>query len=116
MVSGSLDTNVKVWDPRMKSCIITFKGHSDEITCLDISPDSMTVVSGSMDGSIRLWDLKALKPLRSLQVSSTGYPTCCLFNPRDLCMAVGSSDKIVRYWELTEYSLISATTIETTAP
>lgn len=29
LVSGSLDTNVKVWDYRMKNCVTTFKGHND---------------------------------------------------------------------------------------
>jgi hypothetical protein len=31
-------------------------------------------------------------------------------------MAVGSSDKIVRYWELSDYTMVSQTTIENTAP
>jgi WD40 repeat protein len=58
LVSGSLDTNVKVWDPRAKNCVVTFKGHNEQITCLDISPDSSTIVSGSMDGTLKLWDIR----------------------------------------------------------
>jgi WD40 repeat protein len=68
-VSGSLDTNVKVWDPRMKSCLTTFKGHNDQITAVDISPDNLTIVSGSMDGTVKLWDLKANKLIKTIQVS-----------------------------------------------
>jgi katanin p80 WD40 repeat-containing subunit B1 len=47
IVSGAVDTNIKMWDSRMKQCINTFKGHMDAITCLDISPDNRIVVSGS---------------------------------------------------------------------
>lgn len=116
LVSGSLDTNVKVWDARMKSCISTFKGHNEQITCVDISPDSLNVVSGSMDGTVKLWDLRNNKMSRSIQVSTVGHPECLQFNPKDLCLAVGSSDKIVRYWELQDYSLVSQTTIENSVP
>lgn len=107
VASGSLDTNVKVWDPKTKACLTTFKGHSEEITCVDISPDSMTIVSGSMDGTVKLWDLKGNKQIRSIPVSNVGYPLCLKCNPQDLCLAVGSSDKILKYWELQDYSLIS---------
>jgi len=56
LVSGAVDTNVKIWDIRQKQCINTFKGHSNEITSLDISPDSRVVVSGSKDGTVKFWD------------------------------------------------------------
>ena len=100
----------------MKSCITTFKGHNEEVTCVDISPDSMMIASGSMDGSIKLWDMKTNKNLRSIQYSNVGYPICLSFNPRELCIAVGGTDKIIRYWELSDFTLVSQTTIDNTAP
>jgi|LauGreDrversion4_2_1035121.scaffolds.fasta_scaffold280299_1 WD40 repeat protein len=104
MISGSLDTNVKVWDPRAKNCVMTFKGHNEQITCLDLSPDSSTIVSGSMDGTLKLWDIRTTKNIRTMQISTVGHPKCVQFNPKDLCLAVGGTDKIVRYWELQDYS------------
>jgi WD40 repeat protein len=74
LVSGSLDTNVKIWDYRVKNCVATFKGHNEQITCLDISPDSSTIVSGSVDQTVRLWDVRTLKTVKSWQVSTTGHP------------------------------------------
>jgi katanin p80 WD40 repeat-containing subunit B1 len=81
IVSGAVDTNVKLWDVRQKSCINTFKGHTKDITCLDISPDSKIVVSGSMDGTLKFWDSVYPKLVKSFKVSTTGYPTCIAFNP-----------------------------------
>eukprot|EP00347_Sterkiella_histriomuscorum_P005906 403354820 len=113
LISGAIDTNVKLWDIRMKTCINTFKSHNEQITCVDISPDSLTVVSGSMDGNVKLWDLRTSKLLKNISVSNQGgYPQCLSFNPIDTCLAVGTSDKIIKYWELQDFSIISQTNIE----
>ncbi|CDW88994.1 katanin p80 wd40 repeat-containing subunit b1 homolog [Stylonychia lemnae] len=117
LLSGAIDTNVKIWDIRMKTCINTFKSHNEQITCVDISPDCFTIISGSQDGTIKLWDLKTNKLQRSMQVSNQGgYPSCLSFNPMDLCVAVGTSEKIIKYWELQDYSLVSQTNIENYIP
>ena len=57
VLTGAVDTNVKMWDLRMKQCINTYKSHTKEITCLDISPDAKMCVSGSTDGTLKFWDL-----------------------------------------------------------
>lgn len=100
----------------MKTCINTYKGHTKDITCLDISPDSKVVVSGSMDGTLRFWDTLKSALIKSIKVSSTGYPTCISFNPKDICVAVGLSNKCIKYYELEYYNLVSSTTIDTLAP
>ena len=70
LVSGSLDTHIKIWDLRMKACVNTFKSHNDAITTIDISPDSKMIISGSEDGTIKFWDISSNKLVKSLQVSS----------------------------------------------
>ena len=47
MASGSYDTNIKLWDIRDKNNYATLKGHSKQINSIDISPDSMMLISGS---------------------------------------------------------------------
>ena len=116
VVSGAVDTNVKMWDLRMKQCINTYKGHSQEITCLDISPDAKIIVSGSKDGTMKFWDTHAQRLLKSIKVSGAGYPACLQFNPCDLCIAVGTSSKYVKYWELQEFTLVSSSNIENYTP
>ena len=116
VASGAADTNVKMWDLRMKQCINTYKGHGQHITCLDISPDSKIIVSGSKDGTIKFWDTQAQRLLKSIKVSGSGYPVCMSFNPCDLCIAVGTSNKYVKYWELQDFTLVSSSNIENYVP
>ena len=116
VVSGGYDTNVKLWDMRVKSAINTFKAHNKEITCLDISPDSKIAVSGSKDGTVKLWDPGKNSLIHSTKISAAAHPICCQFNPCDLTLAVGTSSKCVKYWELEDYKLVSSTTIENSEP
>ena len=76
VVSGGFDTNVKLWDMRMKQSINTYKAHNQEITCLDISPDSKMAVSGSKDGTIKFWDISSHRMLHSLKISAAAHPVC----------------------------------------
>ena len=55
-MSGSLDTNVKVWDLRGKKSLQTLKSHAKPITCCDISIDGRYVATGSADSYIKIWE------------------------------------------------------------
>jgi katanin p80 WD40 repeat-containing subunit B1 len=56
IVSGSLDTNVKVWDLRGKKSMHTLKSHAKPITCVDISVDGRVIGTGSADSYIKIWE------------------------------------------------------------
>lgn len=49
MVSGSYDTNIKVWDLRTKDYVHMFKGHTMLVNCLAGSPDGKIIASGGSD-------------------------------------------------------------------
>lgn len=52
--SGSLDTNLKIWDIRRKGCIHTYKEHTRGINTIKFSPDGRWVVSGGEDNSVKV--------------------------------------------------------------
>jgi len=55
--SGSLDTNLKIWDIRRKGCIHTYKGHTRGINAIKFSPDGRWVVSGGEDNIVKVRSL-----------------------------------------------------------
>lgn len=57
LVSGSLDTNVKVWDLRGKKSLNTLKSHAKPITSVDISTDGRIVATGSADCYVKIWEV-----------------------------------------------------------
>ena len=59
LMSGSFDTNVKIWDLRKKEAVTILKGHTMQINSVAGSPDGKMVVSGSSDGLVKV--LKSLK-------------------------------------------------------
>lgn len=58
MVSGSADTNVKVWDLRSKDVAQTYKGHDAAVTHARFSPDGRWVATGSRDGAVKVSHFK----------------------------------------------------------
>jgi WD40 repeat protein len=65
----------------MRAAVNTFKGHKEEISCVDLSPDRKMIVSGSLDGTLRFWDTMMQRMIKSIKVGSTGYPICAVYNP-----------------------------------
>lgn len=52
--SGSLDTNLKIWDIRRKNCIHTYKGHTRGVNAIRFAPDGRWVVSGGEDNIVKV--------------------------------------------------------------
>ncbi len=101
MVSGSLDTNVKVWDLRSKKSIMTLKSHAKPITCVDISIDGRVVASGSHDSYVKIWENSSARSIYQLKHNSTvAAVTSIALNPKDMTCSSGHSDRYLRYWDL----------------
>lgn len=91
--SGSLvavssdDLVIRVFDVLVGRLVRQFRGHSDRITCLEMSADSKWVLSSSMDGTLRVWDLPSA---RCLQVVRLGAPITAFSLSPDTCMLATS--------------------------
>ncbi|KAG6468083.1 hypothetical protein ZIOFF_072651 [Zingiber officinale] len=105
--SGSLDTNLKIWDMRRKGCIHTYKGHTRGINAIKFTPDGRWVVSGGEDNIIKLWDLTAGKLLHEFKLHE-GQIQCIDFHPHEFLLATGSADKTVKFWDLETFELIGS--------
>jgi len=56
IVSGSLDTTVRLWDAATGQPIgQPLTGHTETVTGVAFSPDGQRIVSGSADSTLHLW-------------------------------------------------------------
>ena len=49
----------------------TFKGHTQEVTCLSVSLDGLTLASGSMDHDVRIWHIKSRQCIKVIPHKGT---------------------------------------------
>ncbi|KAG6516354.1 hypothetical protein ZIOFF_026813 [Zingiber officinale] len=110
--SGSLDTNLKIWDIRRKGCIHTYKGHTRGVNAIKFTPDGRWVVSGGEDNTVKLWDLTAGKLLHDFKFHE-GQIQCIDFHPNEFLLATGSADRTVKFWDLETFELIGSAGPET---
>lgn len=67
LASGSLDSNVHLWDVLSGQRRHVLRGHTNLVTAVDLSPDGQQVVSSSSDGTVRLWSTATGAALATLQ-------------------------------------------------
>ena len=88
-----------IWATADGKELLELKGHTDEVTCIDFSPDGSRVMTGSSDGTVRLWDAaKQGDALRTLQHDSR--VNCVRFNSDGTRVITGGTDNIGRVWDL----------------
>ncbi|KIK33089.1 hypothetical protein CY34DRAFT_729064 [Suillus luteus UH-Slu-Lm8-n1] len=64
-----------------------FKGHSRQITCIDISADNTLLVSGSFDKTVRIWNLDTGKLVAPFM--SEDWVGAVRFSPNSKKLAAG---------------------------
>ena len=96
-MSGSLDTNTKIWDNRTKSCIYTLKNHRNKVSALNFSTDSRVLTSGGDDGAVQTWDFRVQKVINQYEI---GSPILSLDSNSFNILAVGSVDRLARLFHM----------------
>ncbi|KAJ1949010.1 Mitochondrial fission protein [Linderina pennispora] len=74
VASGSLDTQVRVWDSDSGECKYTISGHSDIIR--DVQFYDRFLITGANDGRMRMWDLSlfdSVQPRPSTKIMREEY-------------------------------------------
>jgi F-box/WD-40 domain protein MET30 len=91
MLTGALDSTIRLWDVQTGRCLKTFFGHVEGIWAL--AGDTLRIVSGAEDRMVKVWDARSGKCERTL----TGHegPVSCL-GLSDSRLATGSEDCVVR--------------------
>jgi WD40 repeat protein len=76
-----------------------FRGHSDSVYAVDVSPDGKWAVSGSGDDTAALWRLSDCALQATLRASADTV-SCVAFSASGRLVAVGSFDTLVRVYSL----------------
>ena len=104
-----MDSTMKVWDVRKRTCIQTYTGHEKEITCLRFSPDGRWVASAAKDGQLLIWDLVAGKLLNSIRSLPAAYVNTFEFNPCELVLAASTTAKAIKFFDLDTMDVLNMT-------
>lgn len=70
IVSGSLDTSIRVWDVDSGTCLHTLTGHQSLTSGMEIQDGLL--VSGNADSTVKVWDINSGACLQTL----TGEADC----------------------------------------
>ena len=100
LASGSLDTEIVVWDVPGECGLVRLHGHKNAITSVSFLGDnSAFLLSGSKDALVKLWDLQTQHCIQtlvnhrsevwSLAVATTGTR-----------FATGCADNQIRIWKI----------------
>ncbi|KAI9837729.1 MAG: hypothetical protein M1819_006663 [Sarea resinae] len=96
MLTGALDSTIRLWDVRTGRCLRTFFGHVEGIWAL--AADTLRVISGAEDRMVKVWDARTGRCERTF----TGHrgPVTCI-GLSDSRMCTGGEDCEVRLYSFT---------------
>lgn len=93
MLTGALDSTIRLWDVSTGRCLRTFFGHVEGIWAL--AADTLRVVSGAEDRMVKVWDARTGKCERTF-TGHAGPVTCIGLSDSKMC--TGSEDCEVRLY------------------
>lgn len=94
MLTGALDSTIRLWDVATGRCLRTFFGHVEGIWTL--AADTLRVVSGAEDRMVKVWDARTGKCERTF-TGHAGPVTCIGLSDSRMC--TGSEDCEVRLYQ-----------------
>jgi WD40 repeat protein len=98
VLSGSMDTTIRLWDAARGVLLRAFEGHSGPVHSVAFSPNGAHVLSASYDSTIRLWDAATGALLRTFEGHSDSVSSAA-FSPDGTKVLSGGRDKTVRLWD-----------------
>jgi WD40 repeat protein len=97
-VTGSVDTQVCLWELTTGKRLGLYAGHTAEITTAAFAPDQQRAATGAMDNLIILWDLAKGQALRKL-VGHSGTVNGVDFSADGKRIVSASNDGTIRSWD-----------------
>ena len=90
--TGTVDSQVKIWDLKEQSNVANFPGHSGLITAISFSENGYYLATAAEDSCVKLWDLRKLKNFKTLQLDEAYEVKDICFDQSGTYLAVCGSD------------------------
>jgi WD40 repeat protein len=100
LLTGALDSTVRLWSIPSGKHVRDFKGHTREVYSVALSPDGKLAISGGADATVRLWEVATGREIRQFSGHSL-YVTSVAFSPDGKRILTGAMDKTVRLFDAT---------------
>jgi WD40 repeat protein len=84
----------RLYDPSL----LTFKGHTQEVTAASFSADGTRIVTGSVDNTAKVWDVRTGAEVLTLD-GHTGYVHAASFSTDGTRIVTGSLDNTAKVWD-----------------
>jgi len=91
-VTASWDKTIKVWNNAYMTLLYTFRGHTAQVTTIDIVENSTYLASGSRDGKAMVWDIVEGK--WCTQQDCDAPVNTVLFSPRIFWLIIATENGI----------------------
>jgi WD40 repeat protein/Tfp pilus assembly protein PilF len=102
VLSGSMDSTVKLWDIATGLEIRTFAGHTYPVNSVAFSPDGKYILSGSddTDTTVKLWNPDTGLEIEIFSGHTNGVNSI-VFSPDGKQILSGSADNTMKLWDVT---------------
>lgn len=94
--AGGGDHSIRRWNLVFGTELLPFRGHSDDIYAVRVSPDGKIVVSGGRDRTIRVWNATTGHLMRILRDHDSVYDLT--FSPDGVRLVSACRDGTIRIW------------------
>lgn len=100
--STKIDHSIRHMNMDMVTYLEYYRGHTDRVVSLCMSPNDEKFLSGSLDRTLRLWDLRSNECKGIMNVS--GRPIAA-FDPEGRTFAVGINSASVKLYDIRKYEV-----------
>ncbi|KAH0512716.1 Pre-mRNA-processing factor 19 [Microtus ochrogaster] len=90
--TGTMDSQIKIWDLKERTNVANFPGHSGPITSIAFSENGYYLATAADDSSVKLWDLRKLKNFKTLQLDNNFEVKSLIFDQSGTYLALGGTD------------------------